>query len=256
MIKKKFGFIRVIVIVLILIVLVFAAVAGICYYLAVQDNISDMYTLSERDEEIALTAIKGSAFGKEFDIDEIQINTFINDKFCKEKTGNNSGVDHVRFYFYDDRPCEIFAHAFYHSTEFSIHCKVDFDVDETTSEVLLKVYDAYIGELKVPDNVLDMVLEKVLESSERVRYINSGGRNVAFTAVYTIDIANTSGITLGLKEAVPGNAVLKCRTNSLSGQALKAAIEYIASEEGRETITGLIGDVKDKIGGWLNKDDE
>lgn len=253
--KKKSAFGKLILIFLLLAILLLAVLTGIVYYLAVQDNISSKYTLTERDENIKMTVVKGSVFGRDFDIEEIQINTFINDRFCREKTGDNIGIDHIRFYFYDDRPCEIYAHAFYQRFSFALCCKADFDVDESSSEVRIKLYDARIGELDIPENILNMVLEKMLENSDRVHYISSGGRNVSFTAEYTVDIPDTSGITIGLKEAAPGNAVLKCRTNSLSGEALKAGIEYISSEEGKEKVKGLIGHVKEKVGSLFEKEE-
>ena len=250
---KKIGVIAGVVIILLLIIT--GIVFGVIYHKVTQDNIKDKYTLTDPDDGITLTIVKGSLFGNEFEISEKQFNTYINKKFCTVSDGKNSGVDHIMVYFNDDGTCEMYGHAFHKGFSFAMNCKAKFSVDENTSSVRINVYDAYVGELHLSDSVLNDVLDRILSESTRVNYIGGGDANVEFKAEYNIEIPNTSGINIGVKEAYAKDGALMCRTNSLAGETLKAGIEYVTSKEGREAIAGLVDNaknkIKDKIGGVL-----
>lgn len=242
-------------VILVLLLITAGIVFGVIFHKITQDNIEDKYTLTDPDEGITLTVIKGSLFGKEFEVSEKQFNTYINKKFCTVSDGKNSGVDHIMVYFNDDGTCEIYGHAFHKGFSFAMNCKATFEVNEDDSKVRIKVYDAYIGELSLSDNILNDVLERILSDSKKVNYIEGEDANVEFTAEYNIDIPNTSGIYIGVENAYAKNGALVCRTNSLTGEALKVGLEYVSSKEGREAISEFIGDVKDnvkdKVGGIL-----
>ena len=247
-----------IIIAVIIVILVSTGIAfGVIYHKITQDNIKDKYTLTDPDDGITLTAIKGTLFGKEFDISEKQLNTYFNKKFCTQSDGSNSGVDHIMVYFHEDEPCEVYAHAFHKGFGFAIRCKADFTVDEDDNIVKLSLTDAVVGELELSQSTLNNVLEKILHDNKKVRYIDEYGSNVEFTANYTIEIPNTSGINLGIEEASAKDSALTVKTNSLTGEALKAGMEYVTSKEGKEAISGLIenvkNNIKDKISDWLSR---
>ena len=50
-----------------------------------------------------------------------------------------------------------------------------------------------------------------------------------------------------LAEEKRDDGILHCRTNSLTAEALHAAIDYLTSEEGQEAVSSLINGVKDKL---------
>ncbi len=255
MTKKKLSAGKVLLLLLLLLVIGALITAGICYFLASQDNIKDKYTLTDREENIEFTMLKGSAFGKEFEVSENMINTFINDKFCKEITGSSSGFDHLMLYLHEDAPTEVYAHAYYKGIPMALRCKAWFDTDSTTNSLNARVFDAYIGELKIPDSILNQILEKLLEKNEHVHYIKNSQYNVSITAEYKIDIPNTKGITIGLKDVTIKDSKADFRTNSLTGEALRASIEYISSKEGRETVKNIIDGIGNKIKDVFGKEE-
>lgn len=233
--------------VIILIIVAFCIIFGVIYSQITADNIQDKYTLKEPDDGITLAVLKGSILGDEFEINENQVNTFINKKLCKKSDGSNSGIDHIMVYFHEDEPAEIYAHAFHKGFEFAFRCKAEFSIDSSDNTVRMNLHDAYVGEFGLSDSILSDVIRKVLKDNEKVRYINETEGNVEFTARYTIEIPNTNGINIRMEELSAADGALKCRTNNLTGEALRAGIEYVSSEEGRESISGFIDDAKNKL---------
>ena len=238
-----------------MIVLVFilgmAVFSGICAYLAFQDNIAEKYTLKEREEGLIMTALKGSIVNQEFEVSEAMLNTYINDKLCKDNDGTNTGIDHIMLELNDDGVVRVYSHVFYKGQPFALQCKAMFDLDSSTSEVKAKIYEAKLGELSVPDNILNVVLSDVLENNKHIKYINNGGNNISFIASHTVEIPNTNGITLSLKGGSFKDGAVVFRTNDLKGEALSAAIEFLSSDEVKEKVSGIVDDIKDKIGGLL-----
>ncbi len=260
MVKRKFSVGKCIGLLVGLLLVAALILAGIAYRLATQDRIQEQYTLKNADEGITLTAVKGSFFGRNFEISEDQVNTFINKRFCNKQRGDNSGVDHVMIYFHEDQPCEVYGHAFHKGFAFAFRCKATFDVNPADYGVSVRLYDAYMGELAIPEQMLDLMLQRILEGSEHVHYSGSRSANVLFTAEYTIEIPHTDGLTIGVKEAYSKDGALVCRTNSLTGEALRTAKEYLQSKEGWDSVTDAVDDVKDrikdKIHNWLSDEDE
>lgn len=233
--------------VIVLMVITACITFGVIYSQITTDNIQDKYTLKEQDDGITLTVLKGSILGDEYEISENQLNTFIDKKLCRKSDGSNSGIDHIMIYFHEDEPAEIYAHAFHKGFEFAFRCKADFSLDSSDNTVRMKLYDAYAGEFGLSDSILNDVLRRVLKDNEKVRYINESEGNVEFTARYTIEIPNTNGINIRVEELSAADGALKCRTNNLTGEALRAGIEYVSSEEGRESISGFIDEAKNKL---------
>ena len=163
-------------------------------------------------------------------------------------------------YFHEDQPCEVYGHAFHKGFAFAFRCKATFDVNPADYGVSVRLYDAYMGELAIPEQMLDLMLQRILEGSEHVHYSGSRSANVLFTAEYTIEIPHTDGLTIGVKEAYSKDGALVCRTNSLTGEALRTAKEYLQSKEGWDSVTDAVDDVKDrikdKIHNWLSDEDE
>ena len=245
--RKKRG--RVILSLIAVLLIAAMTFGGICIYLAFQDNIQSKYTLTETTDTFLSTLLKGAVFGKEFEISETEINSYINEKYCTQKGENEAGLDHVRIDFHEGGSDDIYAHIYYKSYELAAHSKILFSLDEQTSILSAKLYNAYIGELRISENILSYLLSKIFENSE---HITVNGTTLSVTASYTYDIKNTDGITLSLKHTQSTEDSVKCRTNSLTGEALKAAGEYLISEEGREAVSGIWGDIKNKVSTMFN----
>ncbi len=246
--KKKSGPARVMLSIIALLLAAGIVCSAVIVYLATQDNIEDKYTLTQRDEGIAMEILKGGALGKEFELSQDMINTFANDKLCRNPEVSSTCLEKIMVYFNEDAPVEIYAHVYYKGNPLAVRCKAIYDIDESTSEVSAKIYDAYVGELKLPDNILDLLLQKVFENNEHIHCINSAGHNISFHAEYTFDIRNTAGITVSLLSAESKDGAVVCRTNNITGEALKAAVEYITSKEGSEAVKKLFGKITDKLG--------
>ena len=241
--------VRIILSLIAILLIVAAAFCGICVYLVFQDNIQNQYMLTETSDTFMSTLLKGAVFGKQFEMSETEINSYINEKYCTEKGEHEAGVDHVRIDFHEGGSDDIYAHIYYKNYEIAVHSKILFSLDEQTSILSAKLYDAYIGELRISENILSCILPKIFENSE---HITVNGTTLSVTASYTYDIKNTDGITLSLKHTQSTEDGIICRTNNLTGEALKAAIEYLTSEEGKETVSESWGGIKDKVGSMFN----
>ena len=68
--------------------------------------------------------------------------------------------------------------------------------------------------------------------------ITASENNAVAKAEFSYDIASTS-FRLYLTKLSTGNGCLICRSNSLTGEALKAAVSYLASEKGRKLLSGI-----------------
>ena len=219
-----------------------------CISLAFTDNISDKYTLDEGyDNTFLKSLLVGAAFGKEFEIGETEFNTYINRKYCIDPNDGGSGADHIMIYFHDKEPAEIYAHIFIKGFQFAVRSKLKFSLDGETSVLSARLFEAYVGELAIPDNILSYILSKVSENKE---HISVNGTTISVTAKYTYSIKDYD-IDLYIKEFTPADGEVRCKTNSLTGQALKVVGEYITSDEGREALSGIYNSIKDKVASWF-----
>ena len=71
--------VRIILSLIAILLIVAAAFCGICVYLVFQDNIQNQYMLTETSDTFMSTLLKGAVFGKQFEMSETEINSYIND---------------------------------------------------------------------------------------------------------------------------------------------------------------------------------
>ena len=247
MTKKKV----LITVILLLILAVIAAgiYIGICISLALKDNYSDKYTLKETDDTFLETVLKGTVSGDEYDISDTQINTYINKKYCG--ISDDSGAEHIMIYFHKDRPTEIYAQILYKGTELAIKADAEISIERDTSTVTVTLVNAYIGELKISDHFLSRILHRIYDNSEFVKVDRT---SLSAVAAYEFEIKNFE-VHAYLKIFTPVEGAIHCRSNSLKGEALRIAAEYIMSDEGREKISDIYNYFKDKVGSWFSDDE-
>lgn len=241
MVKKKKG--RIIGAVLVVVLIAAVIVLCRCLSLAFTDNIKDKYTLTEKADTFLETVLKGAVSGDDFELSEEELNSYINDKYCTPYSKDRSGLDHIRFYFHDNEPSEMYAHIYTRGYRFAVHSKVTFSINSATNIVTAKLFDAYIGELNISDNILSYILSKVFDDKDNI-YLN--GTTIGIAAKYAYEIKSMN-IELCLTGFNPEEGVIICRTNNLTGEALKAVGEYITSDEGKEALSNLYNKVKDKV---------
>ena len=208
--------------------------AAVCTVLAVTDNNKDKYTLSETDDTFLMSALKGAVWGEDFDVSETQINTYLNDKLCDEENGV---LKNVRLYFHDDDDTEIYARIHYMNSDFSAYAKAQIQLDRNSGTAVVRLYSARLGELPIPDFVLQMVTEHIAKDNKYVRYSN-GVLNVKTEYFYDFD---TFTITLRLEKFQPRDGHLICKTNSLSYELVAALKDYCLSEEGQHMLKEIFG---------------
>ena len=245
--KRKTGIIIITIFILILVAVIIFICR--CIALAFTDNIKDKYTLNEKSENTFLkTLLVGASFGKEFEISEAELNTYINKKYCTDYDRNNSGADHIMVYLHEEEPAEIYAHIYIKGLQLAVRSKVEFSLDKETSVISARFYDAYVGELGIPDSILSYILSRVSENKDNM---SVSGTAISIVAKYTYEIKDYD-IDLYIKNFVPSERKVMCQTNSLTGQALKVAGEYITSDEGREALSGIYNRIKDKVTSWFS----
>ena len=249
-VKKKHT--RVILIIVSVVVLLLIAAAAILRSLALTDHEQEYYTLTEQSDTFLTTMLKGTAFGKEFTISETEFNTYINKRYCrKPEDGWSDGIDHLRVYFHKDRPCEVYAHVFYDDLQFSVHSLVSFQLGSISHTMKLKFTDAYIGQLKIDENITGLILNKLFS---RHSFATPERNTLLVKAEYSYELKNTS-IDMELLDFEPEENAIRCRTNSLTGEAMKAFKEYITSEEGKEKLRDIYDGFKNKIRSLFHDDE-
>lgn len=220
-----------------------------CISLALTDHYKEQYTFTftEDDDTFLTTLLHGTAFGKEFTVTEDEFNTFINKKYCKPEQEGKTGIDHIRFYFHENAPTEVYAHAYTWGKSFAIHAKVGFNMNSDSNKLTITLYDARVGELSVSNHILSWLIPQIFSGNE---YISVDNNSLTVTAKYSYDIKNTS-ITMRLNEFIPLEGEIQCRTNSLTGEALHALGDYLSSDEGKQKLKDIYNNAKDKIRSWL-----
>ena len=215
-------------------VLLIVAAAAVCAALAMTDNNKDKYTLSQTDDTFLMSALRGSVWGSDFDVSETQINTYLRDTLCDEEKGV---LKNIRLYFHDDEDTEIYARIHYMDHDFSAYAKAEIQLDPGSGTAAVRLYSAKLGELPVPDFILQMIIEHVAKDNKYVRY-SDGLLKVKTEYFYDFD---TFTITLRLEKFQPHDGQLTCRTNSLSYELVVALKDYCLSEEGQHMMKDIFG---------------
>ncbi len=218
--------------------------------LALTDTMQEKYTIVEHEDTFLQTLLKGALFGKEFEVDEAELNTYLNAKYCSEKRPDKRGVDKLRVYFHEGAPAEVYAHVYTQHFEFAVKTDLSLDIDSDTSTVYARLSHAQIGEWKISDDLLHRLLQKIYDSSTNVEV---QGTTVILKAEYTYELKNTH-LTLRLTQLDPGDGRVTCRTNSLTSEALRAVTDYLRSDEGKAKMGEIYESIKGKIRSWIGLD--
>ena len=143
---------------LFIILLILSAItAGICIFLAFQDDYKNKYSFYQSDDSLMYTALKGAVFGEDFKLTETQVNTYINNEII-EKSGNDS-IKNLRVYF-ENGIAEVYAKVNYMNNEFGLYAKAQISLDTVSKKFSIHLYNAKLGRLPIPDFILKDTLEK------------------------------------------------------------------------------------------------
>lgn len=234
---------------LVFLVILVGIIIWICYCisLAFHDDYKDKYSITETDDTLIISLIKASAFGKEVDLTESQINTYINQKICSE----NGKIKNAVIYLHESEPSELYAKIELFGYDFGFYSKVSVNLD-TSTDILYAIFSgAKLGRLDIPDKILAKSLSEVLKDKDN---ITVDGTTISIKSSYQYDMKSTD-ISITLEEFTCHEGYTTCRTNNLSLEALNALKEYIKSEEGQEQLKEIfsLDNIKENISSWLKK---
>ena len=217
---------------LFIILLILSAItAGICVFLAFQDDYKNKYVFYQSDDSLMYTALKGAVSGENFRLTETQVNTYINNEIV-EKSDNN--IKNLRVYF-DNGIVEVYAKVNYMNHDFGLYAKAQISLDTVAKKFSVRLYNAKLGRLPVPDFILKDTLEKNIPTTDNVSvkdgiiYINSS---------YDFNI-DAFTLNLSFQEFAVGNKIVVSRTNSLAQDALDTLKKALQTSEGREKLKNL-----------------
>ena len=217
---------------LFIILLILSAItAGICIFLAFQDDYKNKYSFYQSDDSLMYTALKGAVSGENFRLTETQVNTYINNEIV-EKSDNN--IKNLRVYF-DNGIVEVYAKVNYMNHDFGLYAKAQISLDTVAKKFSVRLYNAKLGRLPVPDFILKDTLEKNIPTTDNVSvkdgiiYINSS---------YDFNI-DAFTLNLSFQEFAVGNKIVVSRTNSLAQDALDTLKKALQTSEGREKLKNL-----------------
>lgn len=248
---KNKRILRIFVIITAVIFIASVSFVGVCAALAFTDNYSDKYTLTETDDSFLDVVLKNAVIGREFTVSETQMNTYLNNKLCGTTSKGESKIKNIRLYFHSGSDTEIYAKTRFMNHDFAVYSKMSIDLDSQTGIAAVRFYDTKLGELPVPDSVKDKILinaaedNKLMEFRDGVLYVQT---------MYVYEFKNCS-ITLNLEKFEPTDSGVRCKTNNLTIEALKALKDYFLSADGQALCKKLFGynlyDLKDSILGKL-----
>lgn len=219
--------------VLFIVILVMAALT-VCAALALKDN-KDKYTLAKTDDSFLDTALKNALTGSEFHITEDQLNTYLNNKYCSD-TDENS-LKNIRIYFHSDDDIELYAGIRHWNHDFSLYAKAKTELNPVTGIASVQIYNAKIGELSIPDFILNKIITNFADNQKYVTFEN----NILYIQTLYQYEFETFTITLNLEKFEPKDGGVNCKTNSLTIEALKALKDYLFSEKGQAMCKRIFG---------------
>ncbi len=201
-------------------------VGSVCISLALRDNIKEKYTMTETDDGFLFTVLKGAVFGKAFEVSDVQVNTYMNDKFC----GADKPLKNIRVYFHNNESDEFFAKIHYFNHDLAFQGKVDYTLDKSEGVIAASLKDVKIGELSIDGIILNALLSGLAEKTDNVQ-LKDGLLYIRTRYLYEL---GDLSLTLRLEELESGDGMITCRTNSLTLEVLGAVKDYIFSEKGKE----------------------
>ena len=217
---------------LFIVLLILSAIAAaVCTFLAFQDDYKNKYVFYQSDDSLMYTALKGAVSGENFRLTETQVNTYINNEIV-EKSDNN--IKNLRVYF-DNGIVEVYAKVNYMNHDFGLYAKAQISLDTVAKKFSVRLYNAKLGRLPVPDFILKDTLEKNIPTTDNVSvkdgiiYINSS---------YNFNI-DAFTLNLSFQEFAVGNKIVVSRTNSLAQDALDTLKKALQTSEGREKLKNL-----------------
>ena len=239
---------------LFIIVILAGIIIWLCYCvsLAFHDDYADKYTLSETDDTIKSSIIKGAVVGEEFEITEAQFNTYINDLICSDGSSKNT-FEKTAIYFHENEPSELYAKIRLMGYNFGFYSKITFNLDTSENKLHITLSDAKIGRLDIPEKLLSKAISEMLKDKEDIFVY---GTTIAIKSSYEYKLKNIS-IPIELEEFTPHESYISCRTNNLSLETLNSVKDYLKTDEGKEELKEIfktgIDNVKDKISSWIEQ---
>ncbi len=230
--KKRVGLIILIVVLTLIVVLLVSAV--ICAALAFTDNNKDKYTLTETDDSLPMTALKNSVIGSEFEASELMINTYLNQNICTSEESDGV-LKNIRIYFHKDEDAEIYARIKYMNCWFSLYMKASMTLDTENGIASIKFHDAKLGELPIPDVILNPILENAMKNNTYAQF-KDGQLQIQTRFDYNIKSVH---FTLNIEKFQIQDGKVLCKTNNLSWELILAIKDFLISEG--QDILGSLG---------------
>ena len=218
---------------LFIILLILSAItAGICIFLAFQDDYKNKYSFYQSDDSLMYTALKGAVFGEDFRLTETQVNTYINNEII-EKSGNDS-IKNLRVYF-ENGIAEVYAKVNYMNNDFGLYAKAQISLDTVSKKFSIHLYNAKLGRLPIPDFILKDTLEKNISQTD-ITSVKDGVIYINSSYDFNID---TFTLNLTFQKFAIGDKIVMCRTNNLAQDALDTLKKALQTSEGREKLKNL-----------------
>lgn len=245
--KKRFPVGKAILLIFCLLLVSLAAAAAVCVGLAFTDHNSDRYTLESTDDSFPFDVLRGALTGSRFEVTEDKVNTYLNRFFCRRvQTGDEEPVlENIRLYFHEESDTELYARVYFRQHHFSVYAQISVVQEGADGEAAVQFRHVKLGELPLPDWVVDRIISGMTDGKPYLRYENS------MLYVQTRFEYNLGSLhfTLHLNTLHPKEGAVVCRTNHLSWELIRSVYEFLTSDEGRELAGRLFGS---QVEGWKN----
>ncbi len=219
--KKKKAFRTILIALIVLIVLTISA-AVTCVALACQDPYCERYSTEDTvtvDSNLIAEAAKSAVFGKEYTASSSEVNSYIRKALTAKKS---STLKDLAVYFHEDGLTEVYGRLKLdvNGTErdFAFSSNADFSVSpEKTLDI--KLSNANLGLLPIPDFVLAKVLDKTLDGKIAHEYTT-----ISLPVSFETEIEGIK-ITLFVKEFTPKEESVTIKSNDVLADTLDSATD-------------------------------
>ncbi len=247
-VKKKKSVFKTVILTLFVLIILTAGAAAACVALACQDPYGEKYSTEDTvtvDCNLIAEAAKAAVFGKEYTADDSEVNSYIRKVLNANK---DSALKDLAVYFHEDGLTEIYGRVRLDTgnseRDFSFCSNADFSVSpEKTLDI--KLSNAKVGMLPIPDVILEKILDKTLGEKAEHEHMT-----ISLPVSFETE---TEGIklTLSVKEFIPKEKSVIIQSNDVLADTLDSA-----TDKAKRWIAGhrdVLAEYSDDFELWIDE---
>lgn len=221
--KKKHKTGKTILITVIVLIFLAAAAAVTCTALALQDPYNDKYSTEDTvivDSTLIADIAKAAVFGKEYVAGDEEVNSYIRKAINAKE---DSKLKDLAIYFHKDKYAEVYGrlnldiNGF--NSDFAFSSEADFSINSKQKMLDIKLSNAKLGMLPIPDFALENILDKTLKDK-----VTLNKTTISLPVSFESEVEGIE-IKLNLEEFSPNEKSVTIKSNKVLADTLDSATD-------------------------------